>query len=112
MIARELINDSFPPLKPSDSGLKALKWLETFKLEHIPLVDGMQYAGLITEADVLKLNFLDQPLSNQAIPLIHPSVKLTQPVFQVVKAHSKERLTVIPVVDDGNNYKGLITLSD
>ena len=63
MTARELINDSFPPLKPSDSGLKALKWLETFKLEHIPLVNGIKYAGLITEADVLRLNSLDQPMA-------------------------------------------------
>src|SRR5438874_2176967 len=114
MTARELINDSYPPLKLSDTGLKALGWMENFRLEHIPLVavaDAGQskYIGLMTEADVLKLTFLDQPIENQPLSLSHPSVKATQPVFEVVKVLSKDKLTAVPVVDDENNYLGLIT---
>ena len=112
MLARDLINDSFPPLKPSDTGLKALKWMENFKLEHIPLVEGGKYIGLIMEADVLKLNSLEQPIANQSLPLIHPFVKASQPVFEVVKVLSKDKLTVVPVVDEQSQYVGLITLSD
>ena len=112
MLAIDLINDSFPPLKPSDTGLKALKWMENFKLEHIPLVEGVNYMGLITEADVLKLNSLEQPIANQSVPLIHPFVKSSQPVFEVVKVISNDKLTVVPVVDEQNHYVGLITLGD
>ncbi|MBL0104944.1 MAG: hypothetical protein IPP51_14995 [Bacteroidetes bacterium] len=65
MIAKELINDSFPPLKLSDSGLKALNWMEEFRLEHLPIVDGVNYIGLASEEDILKLSALDQPLANQ-----------------------------------------------
>ena len=54
MIAKELINDSFPPLKLRDSGLKALNWMEEFRLEHLPVVDGLNYIGLVSEEDILK----------------------------------------------------------
>ena len=60
MIARELVNDSIPPLKLSDTGLKALNWMEEFRVEHLAIVDGVSYIGLISEEDILKLSELDQ----------------------------------------------------
>jgi CBS domain-containing protein len=112
MIAKELINDSFPPLKLSDSGLKALNWMEEFRLEHLPIVDGLNYIGLASEEDILKLSSLDQPLANHNLPLIRPFVKFNQPVFEVVKLISQDKLTIVPVLDAAGNYIGLITLSD
>ncbi|MEO0311702.1 MAG: hypothetical protein RIQ89_1359 [Bacteroidota bacterium] len=112
MIARELINDTFPPLKLSDSGLKAINWLEEFHLEHLPLVDQIDYVGLVTEEDILKLAALDQPLANQPLSLSKPFVKATQPIFEVVKVLSKHKLTAVPVLDDGGKYAGLVTLPD
>ncbi|MCX6290390.1 MAG: CBS domain-containing protein [Bacteroidetes bacterium] len=112
MIARELINDSFPPLKVSDTGLKAINWMEEFRVEHLPIVDGVNYVGLISEEDVLKLNSLEQPFANQSYSLIKPFIRYNRPVFEVVKAMSKEKLTIIPVLDDDGHYMGLITLAD
>jgi CBS domain-containing protein len=112
MIAKELINDLFPPLKLSDTGLKALNWMEEFRLEHFPIVDGLNYVGLISEEDILKLNSLDQPLANNNLPLIRPFVKYNQPVFEVVKLISQDKLTVVPVIDANGHYIGLITLND
>ncbi|MFN8165697.1 MAG: CBS domain-containing protein [Bacteroidia bacterium] len=112
MIARDLINDSFPPLKLSDSGLKALNWMEEFRLEHLPIVDGVNYIGLANEEDILKLSALDQPLANHKLPLIKPFVRHNQPVFEVVKLISKDKLTIIPVLDSSDHYIGLITLAD
>jgi acetoin utilization protein AcuB len=112
MIAKELINDSYPPLKLSDSGLKALNWMEEFRLEHLPIVDGINYIGLASEEDILKLSSLDQPLANHNLPLIKPFVRFNQPVFEVVKLISQDKLTIVPVLDTNGNYIGLITLSD
>jgi acetoin utilization protein AcuB len=112
MIARELINDNFPPLKLSDTGLKALNWMEEFRLEHLPIVDGLTYIGLISEADILRLNSLEQPLADQKLSLIKPFIRFNQPVFRVVKLISKDKLTVVPVLDQSEHYIGLITLGD
>src|SRR5436305_10947314 len=112
MIARDLINDSFPPLKPSDTGLKAIRWMEEFRLDHLPIVDGTDYIGLISEQDILKLDSLERPLSNQQLSLIKPSVKPNQPVFEIVKVMAIDHLTLIPVVDDNKHYLGLINTTD
>lgn len=112
MNARELINDSFPPLTLSDNGLKGLGWMEEFRVEHLPIVDQSKYLGLISEQDILKLTALDQPLETQKLSLIHPSVSANKPVFEVVRSMSKDKLTVIPVLDENQHYLGLVTLSD
>ena len=112
MIAKELINDSFPPLKLSDSGLKALNWMEEFRLEHLPIVDGLNYIGLASEEDILKLSALDQPLAIHNLPLIRPFVRFNQAVFEVVKLISQDKLTIVPVLDANGSYIGLITLAD
>jgi CBS domain-containing protein len=112
MNARELINDSFPPLTVTDNGLKGLGWMEEFRVEHLPIVDGQKYLGMISEQDILKLTALDQPLETQKLSLIHPFVLANKPVFEVVRTMSKDKLTVIPVLDEGQHYLGLITLAD
>jgi len=112
MNARELINDSFPPLTLSDNGLKGLGWMEEFRVEHLPIVDQEKYLGLISEQDILKLTALDQPLETQKLSLIHPFVLANKPVFEVVRTMSKDKLTLIPVLDEEHHYLGLITLAD
>ena len=112
MIAKDLINDSYPPLKLSDSGLKALNWMEEFRVEHLPIVDGITYVGLVNEEDILKLSGLDQPLANHTLPLIKPYVRFNQPVFELVKIISQDKLTIVPVLDAAGNYIGLVTLKD
>ncbi len=112
MIAKDLINDSFPPLKISDTGLKAINWMEEFRVEHLPIVDGVNYLGLISEEDILKLHSLERPFANQTYSLIKPFVRFNQPIFEVVKIISKEKLTIVPVLDEQNHYMGLITLAD
>lgn len=112
MIAKDLINDSYPPLKLGDSGLKAINWMEEFRLEHLPIVDGVNYIGLASEEDILKLSALDQPLANHNLPLIRPFIRYNQPIFEVVKLISKDKLTIVPVLDAADHYIGLLTLAD
>lgn len=112
MNAFDLINDGIPPLKLSDTGLKGLHWMEEFKVEHLPIVDGSKYVGMISEEDVLRLSAMDQTMETQKLSLIHPCVRKNQPVFEVVKLLAKEQLSLIPVLDESDRYLGLITLSD
>jgi acetoin utilization protein AcuB len=112
MIAKDLINDSYPPLKPSDTGLKAIRWMEEFHLDQLPIVDGTNYLGIISEQDILKLDSLERPFANQQLPLMKPSVKANQPIFEVVKVMAQDHLTLIPVIDDEKHYLGLISSVD
>ena len=52
MRAEELISEIIPPLKSSESGERAMDWMNELRVSHLPVVDGNEYIGLISENDV------------------------------------------------------------
>ena len=112
MQAKELINDLIPPLTVNDTGLKAMSWMEEFKLEHLPLVKGLEYLGLVTEEDILKMNSLEQPLGNESLQLIKSHVRPDQKIIDVVKMISRNGLSMVAVLDAQMHYMGAITVAD
>lgn len=112
MIAEEIISHEIPPLKTSDSGLKAIGWMEDFKVAHLPIVNHTDLLGLISEEDIYNLNAPDEPLGNHPISLVRPFVRGRQHIYEVIKLVSELNLTLIPVIDDQDKYLGVITIPD
>ncbi|MBN2639160.1 MAG: CBS domain-containing protein [Bacteroidales bacterium] len=110
MIARKLIMDGIIPLKTSDTGKIALSWMEDYKIAHLPIVNDQKFLGLISDLDIYNLNSFDEPLGNHNLSLNQPFVKEYQHIYDVLKLVSEMGLTLIPVVDDKENYLGSITL--
>ncbi|MDD5569949.1 MAG: CBS domain-containing protein [Bacteroidales bacterium] len=110
MIAEELISYSIPSLKTSDSASKALTMMEEYKVTHLPIVNSEQFLGLISENDILDINEPDEPLGNHSLSLTKPYVLRSQHILDVLKLMSMLNLSLIPVLDDKNNYLGTITL--
>ena len=54
MIAKDVITDEIPPLIHSDSGEKALRWMEEFKVSHLPVLKNGNFVGLISETEILE----------------------------------------------------------
>jgi len=112
MIARELIVDTIPPLKTSDTGLKALNWMEEFRVTHLPIVNNVDFLGLISEEDILNLNAPEESLGNHALSLNRPFVTEDQHLYDVLKLFNELKLTVLPVLDVDKHYIGLITIAE
>ncbi len=110
MIARELISETVPPLKTSDTGSKALTWMNDFHLRHLPIVNNEQFLGLISEEDVLNFNDPEQTLGNHPLSLRRPFVNESEHLYEVIKMAVSLQLTLIPVVDHEENYLGVVTL--
>ena len=53
MRAIDLITEEIPPLLHSDSGEKALSWMEDFKVSHLPVLKNGNYVGIVSESDIL-----------------------------------------------------------
>lgn len=100
------------PLKTSDTGEKALQLMEEFKVSHLPIVNNVDFLGLISETDILNLNTPEEPLGNHKLSLIRPSVNENQHIYEVIKIIAEQKLTLVPVVDAQNHYLGSITLMD
>lgn len=110
MLARDLITDEIPPLKVSDTGRKALRWMDEFKVWHLPVIKNSELIGLISESDLI-----DNSPSEEIISKIKPNyittfVSENQHVFEVVKIVSVMNLSVIPVLDSNKNYLGSISI--
>lgn len=112
MVAKELISDEIPVVNTSDTGQKALNWMEVFRISHLPIVNNQEFLGLISDTDIFDMNTPDEAIGNHKLSLIKPFVLVDQHIFDVVALASSMKLSVIPVLDDKNIYKGVIKSSD
>jgi len=112
MLAKELISDVVPSLKTSDTGLDALNWMEVFRVSHLPIVNNRAFLGLISDIDIYDLNKPEQPLGNHTLSYATPYVYDHQHIYDVIEMASRLKLTVVPVLDNNEEYLGLITQSD
>ena len=111
MLAKELISDIVPALKSSDTGLKALSWMEIFRISHMPIVNNKEFLGLISDTDIYDLNMADEPIGNHNLSLFSPYVTADQHIYEVIEIVSRLNLTVVPVLEK-KKFLGLITLND
>lgn len=112
MVAKELISEVVPVLSTSDTGQKALNWMEVFRISHLPIVNNEEFLGLISDIDIYDLNDAEEPIGNHKLSLIKPFVRLDQHIFEIIDLASKLKLTVIPVLDEKNVYKGVVPAFD
>ena len=94
MYARELISDDIPPLKTSDTGERALAWMDEFRVSHLPIVNNVDFLGLISESDILDFNSASEPIGGHSLNLSRPYVFDYQHTYDVLKVMSSLKLTV------------------
>lgn len=112
MVANDLISEIIPSLKTSDTGQTALNWMEIFRISHLPIVNNQDFLGLISDTDIYDMNRPDEPIGNHELTLLKPYVTTDQHLFEVIGLASQLKLSVVPVLDAKNHYKGVITTND
>jgi|SRR5665213_3539473 len=110
MQAFDLVNDDIPPLKIEDSAEKALRWMDEFHVSHLPVVNGTEFLGMISDDELYDLNDQDAPLSKQKLALIKPHLMAGQHAYDVLKLMAELSLDVIAVTDEKGHYVGSVTL--
>lgn len=109
--ALHLISDTLPPLRTSDTGEIALQLMGDYQVKQLPIVNNEQFLGLISEDDILEQGLLEEPVGSMQLSYYKPYVNDSDHIYQVLRTAANLKLTLIPVVDAENNYKGIITLS-
>ncbi len=110
MKAKDIMTDNITTLKTSDNAKSALSIMEELKVSHLPIVNNEVFLGLISENDILDINDMKAPIGNHHLSLSKPNVLFSNQIFDVVRLVAEHSLTLVPVVDDKNNYLGCITL--
>jgi CBS domain-containing protein len=106
MTAKDVITEEIPPLLHTDSGEKALVWMEEFKVSHLPVLKNGNFVGLVSENDVLDKKDLTQPLDQLFDHLPRPYVFENVHVYEVLAKMAEHRISVLPVLDHQELYVG------
>jgi CBS domain-containing protein len=109
MLIADLITHDIPALKPADTIEQALDWMEEFKVEHLPVLSHKALAGLISESDLQALHDNQGKIGDHQFRYLRPIIHAQQHAFDALKLMSGMHLTLIPVLDDNDNYVGAVT---
>lgn len=111
MIAANLLTDSIVPLRTSDTGDDALSIMSDFYVKHLPIVNNTQLLGLISEEDILE-NDVNEAVGSYPIAKRRFFVRNNDHLYEVMRLLAEFKLTVVPVVDEQDNYLGMISQED
>jgi len=112
MLAKDLMSEIVPALKTSDTGYQALSWMDIFRISHLPIVNNLEFLGLISDKDIYNLNMADEPIGNHKLSLFSPYVYEDQHIYEVIELASRLKLSAIPVLARNNEFLGTITTND
>ena len=110
MTAKDLINYTIPPLKLTDKVDKARRWFSEFHTHELPVVDQGKFCGLFSE-DML----FDQASEHliRGFELDDSSiVREFEHYYDVLKVSYAENSNLIAVLDNSENYQGVISIQD
>jgi predicted transcriptional regulator len=111
MLAIDLITNLVPPVHTSDTIQKVVDRMAELKVRHLPIVNQEQFLGLISENDFIGETDYQLPIGALALSLISPYVLEQQHIYDVMRLFYEQQLTVVPVLDAGKNYLGLISVN-
>lgn len=112
MRAKDLINYMIPPLKPSDKVEKALIWMKELKVDELPVVLDRKYLGIFSERVFLDKD--QEGLDIDSTSLIAGEVFANEHehYYELLKKAYDHEINVIAVVDEENNYVGVVSIED
>ena len=110
MQAIDLITEEVLTIKTSDTASAALAFMDDLKVSHLPIVNHQELLGLISESDIYEDNAFDESIGSLNLKNKGACVSHQQHIFDIVAIMHQQQLSVLPVVDDKNNYLGSITL--
>ncbi len=112
MVNEQLISHTVPLVTPSDTGVQALSIMESNHLLQIPLVEEEKYVALLQEQELLDWKAADSALSEADFSNYRPAVVASGHPFEALRVAHSQNISVLPVVDNENNYLGAITSDD
>lgn len=110
MTAKDLITDEIPPLNHTDTGEIALRWMEEFKVNHLPVLKNGNFVGLISESDILDKMDPEQTLDRLFEHLPRPYVLANAHIYEVLFRVSEQKISVVPILDLDESYLGCTSI--
>jgi len=112
MLTGNLQTQTLPYLHLSDKVFQALELMNENHVEHLPIVDGEKYLGIINEDDLSQAENEHSTLEEFKQSISNPSVKDDEHVLKAIQVAVQNGLTVVPIVGEDNELVGVVTYAD
>ncbi|MEZ5056466.1 MAG: CBS domain-containing protein [Saprospiraceae bacterium] len=108
MVAENLLSNSMVPLRTDDKGKEALAIMNLFSVRHLPVVENGKLVGVISEDEILA-HEVEAPIQSYGLQFGQASVFTYDHVYEIMRQMAEKQLTAIPVINEQNDYIGLIS---
>jgi acetoin utilization protein AcuB len=112
MLTGNLQTQTLPYLRLSDKVYQALELMNENHVEHLPIVDGEKYVGVISEDDLSQAENDHASLEDFKQSISNPSVKEDEHVLKAIQVAVQNGLTVVPIIGEENELVGVVTYAD
>lgn len=108
MLAHQLLTTHYPTVSPEDRIGRALQLMEDFDILHIPVLENNKYQGVISKDDLLDSDE-DTPVKSLSAAMFVKYIMSDEHLLTALKIASQNNLTMVPVVDNQQEWLGAIT---
>lgn len=112
MRAKDLINYTIPPLKPTDSIDKAQSWMSEFHVHELPVVLNGDFLGFFNE-NLLFDHFTGaERIENYQMMGTTLFVDQNEHYYELLKKAYEASSNLVAVLDENEKYLGAVTIQD
>lgn len=112
MRAKDLINYTIPPLKPTDSIEKAQSWMSEFHVHELPIVQNGVFLGFFNE-NLLFDHFTGaQKIEDYQFMSTGLFVEQNEHYYELLKKAYEAGSNLVAVLDENEKYLGAVTIQD
>ncbi len=112
MLTRELISQSIPYLRLHDKVYQALQLMNDNQVNHLPIVEGEKFVGLISEDDLSQEDNDHTELSQLQQSYSSHSVKESEHFLKAVQLAADNGLSVVPVLNEQGELAGTVAYNE
>jgi acetoin utilization protein AcuB len=112
VLNKEIISIAIPALGPTDPVHQGIDVMGDLHVMHLPIVKEDKLLGLIAENDLLNAPDETMPLSELDLHFLKVGVHANAHILEAVQRMNELNLTVIPVIENEDDYIGAITATD
>jgi acetoin utilization protein AcuB len=110
MLAQQLTQNDYPPVKLFDKISFALQLMEDYDVQHLPVINEDKFVGIIGKEDLLDGDETS-PIASIQDQLVKAFVKSEEYFLAAIKTIAQHQLSLIAVVNDQMELTGVITLT-